>query len=234
VRATKGRKPRRSRANQRPRSNRVRHSAAARRSKPSPWAISKSAIVLGVICIMAGVPLITARQSPSPSDSDVASVDAAPEFTAEPEEESIPAPLPARRATKKTAGAEPAPESVKPLMLEPTVDAPVAEAATPGETTVESTAIAAVADVAPVTITGCLELDEHTFRLKDTSGVDAPKSRSWRSGFLRKRPVSIALVDETNTLRLSEHVGHRVAATGVLMNREMRARSMQRVAAACN
>jgi hypothetical protein len=185
---------------------------------------------------MAGVPLITARQSSSPSESDVASVDAAPEFTAEPEEESIPAPapLPARRATKKTAGAESAPESVTPPMLEPTVDAPVAVSATPGETAVESTANAAVAHVAPVTITGCLELDEHTFRLKDTSGVDAPKSRSWRSGFLRKRPVSIALVDETNTLRLSEHVGHRVAVSGVLMNREMRARSMQRLAAACN
>jgi hypothetical protein len=161
-------------------------------------------------------------------------VDLAPEFTPEPVEEPMPAPLPARRATKKTAGTEPALESVTPLMLEPTVDAPVAESAPPGVTAVESTADAVVADVAPVTITGCLELDEHTFRLKDTSGVDAPRSRSWRSGFLRKRPVSIALVDETNTLRLSEHVGHRVAATGVLTNREMRARSMQRLAAACS
>ena len=40
-----------------------------------------------------------------------------------------------------------------------------------------------------VTITGCLEVSTSgdTFRLTDTEGVDAPKSRSWRSGFFKKR-----------------------------------------------
>jgi hypothetical protein len=33
---------------------------------------------------------------------------------------------------------------------------------------------------APVTITGCLEVDNDTFRIKDTSGADAPTSRSWK------------------------------------------------------
>src|SRR5206468_1547345 len=33
------------------------------------------------------------------------------------------------------------------------------------------------AHAAPVTITGCLELDDETFRLRDTAGTDAPKSR---------------------------------------------------------
>ena len=122
---------------------------------------------------------------------------------------------------------------MKALALEPTVDTPAAESA-PKETAVESAAKADVADVAPVTITGCLERDEHTFRLNETSGVDAPKSRSWRSGFLKKSTSSIQLVDATNSLKLADHVGQRVAATGVLVKRELRARSLQSVAASCN
>ena len=85
----------------------------------------------------------------------------------------------------------------------------------------------------PVTITGCLELDEETFWLKDAAGVDAPKSRSWRSGFLKRRSSQIELVDAANTLKLPNYVGQRVAATGTLLNREMRARSLQRLAISC-
>ena len=96
-------------AKQRRRSTRVKNSAGARRSRPSPWAISKRAVVLGVICIMAAVPLLTARQRSYRPDfanrPDFASGDAAPEVSAQPEEMSIPAPPPARRATKKTVGA---------------------------------------------------------------------------------------------------------------------------------
>ena len=33
-----------------------------------------------------------------------------------------------------------------------------------------------------VTVTGCLEKSDEGYRLKDTSGVAAPKSRSWKSG----------------------------------------------------
>ena len=104
----------------------------------------------------------------------------------------------------------------------------------PKAAAVESTAKADAQNVAPVTITGCLELDAETFWLKDTSGMDAPKSRSWKSGFLKKRPSRIELVDSTNTLKLSNYVGQRVAATGMLTDREMRARSLQRDAASCN
>lgn len=224
-------------AKQRRRSTRVKNSAGARRSRPSPWAISKRAVVLGVICLMAAVPLLTARQRSYRPDfanrPDFASGDAAPEASAQPEEMSIPAPPPARRASNKTAGAEPALESMKALALEPTVDTPAAESA-PKETAVQSAAKADVPDVAPVTITGCLERDENTFRLKDTSGVDVPKSRSWRSGFFKKSTSSIELVDATYSLKLADYVGQRVAATGVLMNRELRAQSLQPVAASCN
>ena len=86
----------------------------------------------------------------------------------------------------------------------------------------------------PVTITGCLEREDDGFRLKNTSGNDAPKSRSWRSGFLKKGAASVDLVDPPKKLRLSEHVGERVSMTGVLVDRDLQVRSMHRVASSCN
>jgi hypothetical protein len=84
-----------------------------------------------------------------------------------------------------------------------------------------------------VTITGCLERDDQTFRLKDTEGADAPKSRSWKTGFLKKGSASIEIVDAPNRLKLTDHVGQRVSVTGTLVDREMRARSLQRIAPSC-
>ncbi len=86
--------------------------------------------------------------------------------------------------------------------------------------------------LATVTVTGCVDSDEGAFRLIDASGADAPTARSWKSGFLKKRPASIALEDAAGTLALRSHVGRRVAATGTLIDREMRARSL-RVLGSC-
>jgi hypothetical protein len=83
-------------------------------------------------------------------------------------------------------------------------------------------------------VTGCLELDRNTFRLKDASGIDAPTARTWKSGFFKKRRPSIELVDEANALKLRNYLGQRVAATGTLTNRELQARSLERVAPSCN
>ena len=86
---------------------------------------------------------------------------------------------------------------------------------------------------APVTIVGCLERDDERFKLKDTSGEDAPKARSWKSGFLRKSSASIVVSDPANRAKLPSHVGQRVSVTGTLVDREMQVRSLQRVASAC-
>ena len=86
----------------------------------------------------------------------------------------------------------------------------------------------------PVTITGCLEQKDDAFRLKNTQGDDVPKVRSWKSGFLRKGPSPVAVVDASNRLKLSSHVGERVTVTGVLNDREMKVRSLHKVAAACS
>ena len=107
-----------------------------------------------------------------------------------------------------------------------TADAPTSNAA-PGSGQKPSAA-------QPVTVTGCLEMNNETFRLKNTSGTDAPKARSWKSGFLKKNPASIQIVDAANRVQLPDHVGQRVVVTGTLVDREMQVRSLRRVATSCN
>jgi len=87
-----------------------------------------------------------------------------------------------------------------------------------------------------VTITGCLEIstDGNDYRLAETDGADAPKSRSWRTGFLRKRTAPVPLIDASDPLALKNSVGKRVAATGVLTSRELQVSSLRVVAASCN
>jgi hypothetical protein len=84
-----------------------------------------------------------------------------------------------------------------------------------------------------VTVSGCLQGGDDSFWLKDTDGADAPRARSWKSGFLMKHAASIQVVDRTDALNLPKYVGQRVAATGTLANRTMQARSLHRVAASC-
>jgi hypothetical protein len=86
---------------------------------------------------------------------------------------------------------------------------------------------------APVTIAGCLERDDETFRLKNTSGADAPRSRSWKSAFLKKGSAPVEVVDASKRLKLTNHVGQRVSVTGTLSDGEMQIRSMRRIAASC-
>jgi hypothetical protein len=85
-----------------------------------------------------------------------------------------------------------------------------------------------------VTITGCLGRTDTAFRLTDTDGSDAPRSRSWKSGFLRKGTASVNVVDPARRLRLASHVGQRISVTGVLEDREMQVRSLRQIAPACN
>jgi hypothetical protein len=84
-----------------------------------------------------------------------------------------------------------------------------------------------------VTITGCLEQDDDVFRLKGAEGANAPKARSWKSGFLKKGAAKVEIVDVSNRLRLKNHVGKRVSVTGQLHEKEMLANSVRRVASSC-
>jgi hypothetical protein len=84
------------------------------------------------------------------------------------------------------------------------------------------------------TITGCLERKGESFRLEDTVGKDAPRSRSWKSGFIRKGSTSVGVVDSANKLNLTNHIGERVSLTGMLTDRELKASSVRRVAESCD
>ena len=89
---------------------------------------------------------------------------------------------------------------------------------------------------APVTLTGCLEIsvDRDEFRLSDTDGVDAPKARSWRTGFLKKRPTPVALIEPPDPHGLQNQVGKRVAATGRLTDRELRVSAVRVLGPSCD
>lgn len=155
---------------------------------------------------------------------------------------SFPAPTPAARLD---APSDYAPEMAKKTSGSRPAAAGVGTAGTSGRDTFTETprlgdsadgeppiAIPPVAP--PVTITGCLEREDDGFRLRDASGAGAPRSRSWKSGFLKKGSASVALVDSPKKLRLPDHVGERVSLTGVLVDREMQVRSLHRVAGSCN
>ena len=87
---------------------------------------------------------------------------------------------------------------------------------------------------AAVTLTGCLAREGDGFRLKDTSGTDAPKTRSWKSGFLKKGSATVDVVDPAHSLNLSNQVGRRVSVTGALDGREMTVRAVRRLSASCS
>ena len=110
----------------------------------------------------------------------------------------------------------------------------LAAAMAPGNAPEESAANAPEPTPAVVTITGCLERHDETFRLNDTAGMNAPKSRSWRSGFLKKGSAPIEVVDAANRLKFTDLVGQRVSVTGVFVDREIQVRSLRRVATSCS
>jgi len=87
-----------------------------------------------------------------------------------------------------------------------------------------------------VTITGCLETttDGSRFRLTDTEGAQAPKARSWRSGFLNRRRAPVELVELHELSDVRQHIGHRVAVTGLLTSRELRVRSLEPAGSSCD
>lgn len=91
--------------------------------------------------------------------------------------------------------------------------------------------VTVAAKTTPITVTGCLERTDDGYRMKDTTGADAPKARSWKSGFLKKGSAAVDVVDPARSLQLASHVGRRVSVTGTLVDREMQARSLRRVGA---
>jgi hypothetical protein len=85
-----------------------------------------------------------------------------------------------------------------------------------------------------VTIAGCLEQNHDAFRLRDTRGADAPKSRSWKTLGITKHSSTLTIVDSANRLKLGSHVGERVSVTGALVDKAMQGRSLKKLDTNCD
>ena len=160
--------------------------------------------------------------------------------TAAPAEEFVGAPVAdaAEAATAKVPAPAPIPET-KPVVasiVETAVATEVVSAPPPAVIATTDAAAAPtntpIAATTTATISGCLTFDDGGYRLKDAAGTEAPQSRSWKSGFLRKRSATLDVVD-AGSLGLPNYVGQRVEVTGHLLDREMQARSLHRLAASC-
>ena len=156
--------------------------------------------------------------------------------------ESAPTPAPAVKARpKKIIAAKPAKGFAESEKSAPPI-APTPIATPPARANVAATTARPLpvstdnAGLAPVTLTGCLEMSvsRDAFRLSDTDGAAAPKARSWRTAFLKKRTAPVALVEAPDPHGLQIEVGKRVAATGVLVDREMKVSSVRVVGASCD
>jgi len=124
--------------------------------------------------------------------------------------------------TKANAAKTPAPKAA----TSGTAAADTKPAAAP---VMESRTVATKQDDEPIVtmVSGCLEEENGLFRLKDTDGEHAPKSRSWKSGFIKKGSAKIDVFDAGNRFKLMSHLGYRVSVSGNLIDREMHARSVR-------
>jgi hypothetical protein len=179
---------------------------SARKQRPIGLtsALGPKGTTMVVIAVMAGGILVAARQQSRPKDT-----------------------APLTMSADVTAGSKPAAKKTAAAMgsLSPAAS-PVAAPAAVSAAVVPSTPA--------ITLIGCLVQTDDRFRLKDTAGSGAPKARSWKSGFLKKGPASVEVVDAAHAVALANHVGRRVSVTGTLVDRELQVRSLRRVATSCD
>jgi hypothetical protein len=196
---------------------------------PARW--RKAVLGFAVVCVAVAIMLMTDRQ-PSPAENQPRVETAIISVQAAAPVEAQPAPKP--RAPRTTVKPATAVVGSKGSTAQPMTKAAADSPPSPRTEGAPATTATATAQGEPATIIGCLEFDDDTFRLKDTEGEDAPKARSWRSGFFKRSNARLEVVDTSNRLRLSTHVGHRVSLTGTLVEREMQARSVKMVADTCD
>jgi hypothetical protein len=200
-----------------------------------PW------LIAGALALV-GTAVLIAAHRPARQDDFASAVDAvykrpAPDLVLSPARNTVVAPPFLNPVPVGTTGSKPgimpspSAKKVEPAPLPPaaTLVAAPASAPEPEKTLSRPEPEAPVLEASaepPITISGCLERGDETFVLKNTSGADAPKSRNWKTGFLKKRPATIELLDAGGALKLQRYVGQRVTATGTLTNHEMHPRSV--------
>src|SRR5438552_18334106 len=85
-----------------------------------------------------------------------------------------------------------------------------------------------------ITLTGCLHADGGKYKLTDLKGTEAPKGRSWKTGWITKSTKDVGVVSTSSGPKLKDHVGHQVTLTGVKNGDNLQARSIKHVATSCS
>ena len=196
--------------------------ARAAESPRWPWTATPGALGLAGLGILAAATLFAAGQTSDRSEAANVTTVSEPRFV--------------NVASSPTPAKRPTPPEERTTVREKTATSKPAIATT---TVASASAPVAVStpDAAPVgsvTITGCLAKGKSGFWLKDVSGADLSKKRSWRSGFFKKSTPRVDVVAASSAVQLAAYVGQRVAATGLLEDQELRARSVRSLASACN
>jgi hypothetical protein len=140
------------------------------------------------------------------------------------------------RSSEPTSAASIVPEQAT-VAIAPIQQTPVAKAQKPSTfavTPASAQSAGAVPGAELATIEGCLIQDANQFQLKNTSGEDAPKGRSWKSGFLHRSSKTVDVIDQSHRMNLARHVGKRVTITGLLDDRELQGTALKRVAESCS
>jgi hypothetical protein len=194
-----------------------------------------------IVCLIAMVGMFVGCRQPQQS-VDANATQAAP-MQIEAEQPAA-TPSTAKAAPVKKTAVKAAPSKAAaaktPATKAATSGAVVADAKPANAPVMESRTVAMKQDeeLIATTVSGCLEEDNGMFRLKDTDGEHAPKSRSWKSGFIKKGSAKIDVFDAGNRFKLMSHVGYRVSklmshvgyrvsVSGNLVDREMHARSVR-------
>jgi hypothetical protein len=185
----------------------------------------------GVVCLITALAMLVGCEQPQQS-VDASATSAEPlKIAVEPAATPPPA---AKKPVAKSAATKPA--TAKAPATKSATSGTVADTATPNAPVTESRSVAMKQDEEAIltTVSGCLEEDDGQFRLKDAEGDDAPKSRSWKSGFIKKGAAKIDVFDAGNRFNLMSRVGYRVTVSGSLVDREMHARSVRATAERCD
>lgn len=201
---------------------------------PRTVTLSSRASLMAAMVVVTGAAILAARGVPSAPETPA--TDLRLEAAAPPPEAFVL--VPEADAAERVIARPPAPApAAKTVVAEAPAPPAAAEVAAPvaAEAPVPALAIETptAATTATTTVAGCLTFDDGSYRLKDATGTDAPKSRSWKSGFLKKNTVTIDIVDARQSLSLPSYVGQRVEIGGTLVEREMQAQSLHRLAESC-
>ena len=188
-----------------------------------------SACLISLLAMVACAPsqsLDAAAKEPDQPALELQAAQPAPEAMA------VEAPQSAKAIQPKSPAAKAAKPAAAPKTVVATATAQPADATPPAKDTpvMESRSVATKQqdeESIATTIGGCLVHDDGMFKLKDTDGSHAPKSRSWKSGFIKKGSARIELIDASHRVDFTSHVGYRVSVSGMLADREMQVRSIK-------